>query len=78
MTWDRRLPKTLYLNDGRSIATLAHARDLMLALPEIRRAHEYWVAAGELVLKAAYRSRNAQIADAYAEISRALQFDGLI
>jgi len=78
MTWDRRLPRTLYLNDGRSISTLAHARDLMLGLPAPRRAHEYWAAAGELILHAAYRSRRDQIADVHAEILRALQLEGLI
>jgi hypothetical protein len=78
MTWDRRLPKTLYLNDGRSFATLAHARDPMLALPEPRQTHEYWTSAGELMLQGAYRSKKDPIADVHAQISRALQCEGLI
>jgi hypothetical protein len=78
MTWQRRLPKILYLNDGRSIATLAHARDLLLGLPQPRQADEHWAAAGELILQGAYRGRRDQIADVHAQISRALRVDGLL
>jgi hypothetical protein len=72
MTWHRKLPTTFYLNDGRSIVTLAHARDLLLELPAPHRAGDHWVSAGELLLQGAYRSRRDKIADVHAEISRAL------
>jgi hypothetical protein len=78
MTWHRKLPKTFYLNDGRSIATLAHARDLLLALPARRQDNPHWVSASELLLQGAYRGRTDKIADVHAEISRALKAEGLL
>lgn len=78
MTWSRRLPQPLRLNDGRTIATLAQARDLMLALAEERETNPHWREAAELLIKAAYRGRQASIQDAGAQLSRALHADGLI
>ena len=78
MTWSRRLPRPIHLNDGRMIDTLAAARDFMLELPPPRQAREHWRQTAEIVLKAAYRSRQAPIRDASAQLSRALETDGLI
>jgi hypothetical protein len=78
MTWSRRLPQPLRLNDGRTIATLAQARDLMLALARERETNPQWRDAAELLMKAAYRGRQASIHDAGAQLSRALRADGLI
>jgi hypothetical protein len=75
MTWSRRLPKPLYLNDGRTIATLAEARDDMLALPQT---NPHWRPAAELLMQAAYRGRLDPIQDAGTQLSRALKADGLI
>jgi hypothetical protein len=76
MTWHRRLPKPLYLNDGRTIATLAHARDFMLGLPELQQTNAHWREAGALLMEAAYRHRQAEIADAHAQLSRAAEAEG--
>jgi hypothetical protein len=78
MTWSRKLPKPLYLNDGRAIVTLAQARDVMLTLPYERQTNPYWQEAAEVLMKAAYRSRQDPIHDAGQHLSRALRADGLL
>lgn len=78
MTWDRKLPKPLYLNDGRTVATLGQARDVMLALPQLRQANSHWQDAAELLLQAAYRGRLVPILDAEAQLSQALAAEGMI
>ena len=78
MTWSRRLPQPFYLNDGRTIATLAQARDAMLALSRLDQTNPHWRRAAELLMEAAYRSRQDPIVDAGAELSRALKADGLM
>jgi hypothetical protein len=50
MTWSRKLPKPLYLNDGRTLATLAQARDAVLALPQLCQTDPHWQHAAELLL----------------------------
>jgi hypothetical protein len=78
MSWSRRLPKPLYLNDGRTIVTLAQARDVMLALSKVDQTNPHWRRAAELLMEAAYRGRQEQIQDAGVELSEALRADGLI
>jgi hypothetical protein len=78
MTWYRKFPTIFYLNDGRAIATLANARDLLLGLPEIQQANIHWRDAGALLIQAAYRHRQAEIADAHAQFSTALKAEGLM
>jgi hypothetical protein len=78
MTWHRKLPKTLYLNDGRTVATLAQARDVMLALPQLHQTNTHWQDAAALLLQAAYRGRLAPISDAEAQLSQALAVEGMI
>jgi hypothetical protein len=78
MAWTRKLPKSLHLTDGRTLTTLAQARDMLLELPERDQAHPHWMSAGELLLQAAYRGRKTPIVDASAEFSRALRRHGLI
>jgi hypothetical protein len=78
MSWSRRLPKPLYLNDGRTIATLAQARDAMLALSRLPQTNPHWRQAADLLLEAAYRGRQDPILDAGMQLSRALEADGLI
>jgi hypothetical protein len=78
MTWHRKLPQTFYLNDGRSIAKLAHARDHLLALPALRQEEHHWVLAGGLLLQGAYRGRRDNIVDVHDEISRALSAERLL
>lgn len=78
MAWSRRLPAPLHLNDGRKIATLADARDLMVASSRRDQTNPHWSRAGDLLLEAAYRGRKATIADAGVELSLALKADGLM
>jgi hypothetical protein len=78
MTWSRKFPDPLRLKDGRVIATLAQARDLMLALPQDSQANPYWRGAADLLLQAAYRGRQAPIQDVGAQLSRAFRADGLM
>jgi hypothetical protein len=63
MTWHRRLPKTFFLKDGRKVATLAQARDVLLSLPAARQADPIWQSAAELLVQTAYRNRHAVISD---------------
>jgi hypothetical protein len=78
MIWSRKLPKPIYLNDGRTIGTLSAARDLMLALPLRQQANEHWQSAAELLLEAACRGRLDPVRNAGAQVSRALEVEGLI
>jgi hypothetical protein len=78
MAWTRKLPISLYLNDGRTLTTLAQARDLLLDLPQLDQATPHWQSAGELLLQAAYRGRQTPIIDVSKQFSRALHMDGLL
>lgn len=79
MSWTCKLPMSLHLVDRRTLTTtLAHARDLLLALPQAHQENPHWRSAGELLLKAAHRSRQTDIFDAGAQFSRALHMDGLL
>ena len=78
MTWTRRLPTSLHLNDGRTLTTLAQARDLLLDLPQLDQANPHWQSAGELLLQGAYRGRQTPILDVSKQFSRALHIDGLL
>lgn len=77
MTWTRKLPIPILLKDGRTIATLGQARDVMLALPEHRRMKPFWQYAAELLLDAAEQG-GGDIDDAWAQLSRALTAEGLL
>jgi hypothetical protein len=78
MTWSRKLPKPLYLNDGRTLTTLAQARDAVLALPQPHQADQHWQHAAELLSEASNRGRQDPILDAQTQLSRALEAEGLI
>jgi hypothetical protein len=78
MVWSRKLPRPIYLNDGRTIGTLAAGRDLMLSLPPRRQASEHWQCAAERLLEAANMGRIDPVRDAGAHLSRALKAEGLI
>lgn len=78
MAWHRRLPKPLYLSNGHTLATLAQARDFMLAQPQLYQINPLWQSAAELLLQAAYRGRQDPILDVGRQLSRALEADGLI
>jgi hypothetical protein len=74
MTWSRKLAKPIALKDGRTIATLGEAREMMLSLPPIHRRGAVWQYAGELLAEGADDS----LADAEAQLERALKAEGLI
>src|ERR1700689_5554560 len=54
--WSKKFWKPIVLRDGRELATLADARDLMLALPERHQSRPLWQYAAELLIDAAERS----------------------
>jgi hypothetical protein len=64
------------LRDGRTLATLADARAIVLELPERRQRDEHWLYAGELLLEAA--TRNGPMKITFAQLRRALIAEGLI
>ena len=78
LIWSRKLPRPMYLDDGRTIGTLAAARDFVLGLPMPQRGREHWQQAAEVLLKAAYRGEQDSVQDAGAKLSRALEIDGMI
>ena len=78
MVWHRKLTKPIYLNDGRTIATLAAARDLMLSLPQRSQTNRHWQAAAEILLESARNGRIDPRRDVGAQMSRALLAEGLI
>jgi hypothetical protein len=53
MPWSRKFPSPIVLKDGRTIATLADASIIVLALPERTRLRPHWQYAGKLLLDAA-------------------------
>jgi hypothetical protein len=49
MSWSTKIWKPIKLKDGRSIETLADARAIMLALPELHQRNPHWQYAAELL-----------------------------
>jgi hypothetical protein len=78
MPWTRKFPEPIKLKDGREIATLGQARELMLALPERHQSRPFWRYAAQLLIDAAGRGDRARVDDAAAQISRALAAEGLL
>lgn len=78
--WSYKLGRLgrIELADGRELATLAEARDLIRSLPEAQQRSAHWQYAGELLLKAADRGEKYAIMDARAQLTRALKTDGLV
>ena len=77
-SWSKQFWKPIVLKDGRTIATLAEARALMLTLPERHQSRPFWQYAAELLIGAAERSNRASIDNAAAQLSRALSAEGLL
>jgi hypothetical protein len=78
MPWSRKLRVPIKLKDGREIATLGQAREVMLALPERHQARPFWQYAAELLIDAAENGTRASIDGAAAQLSRALSAEGLL
>jgi hypothetical protein len=78
MPWTRKFPEPIKLKNGRTVATLGQARELMLALPERHQIRPFWQYAAELLIDAAERGDRASVDDAAAQLSRALAAEGLL
>jgi len=79
MSWIRKLPSPLELKDGRRVAILRDAADLILALPARQKANKRWEHAAELMMKAAKPTARAADMEAFADqFSRALKADEMI
>ncbi|SEE86298.1 hypothetical protein SAMN05444161_7510 [Rhizobiales bacterium GAS191] len=74
----RKLIEPITLKDGRVLKSVADARAFMLALPERRQMAPYWQYAAELLLKAATRSSKEATLDAWAQLRRALNAEGML
>jgi len=66
MTWIRKFPAPIRLNDGRALETLGDARAVILRFPERRRDNIEWQNAAKLLVQAAKGSATG------ADISRAV------
>ena len=77
MSWTKKLPEPIRLHDGRELKTLSDARALILGLAESRQHRPTWAYAVELLLQAAETGKRADVADAWAQISRAAYAEGL-
>jgi hypothetical protein len=71
-----QLAKPIVLKDGRTVATLGEAREMMLSLPPIHRRSPVWRFAAEVLNEAA--ADRTSVSDAEAKFARALQVEGLI
>jgi hypothetical protein len=78
MTWISKFPRPVVLKDGRKIASLIQARDLIAALPPLHLKNAHWEYATDLVYDAARISDDASINMAHGQLLRALKAEGLI
>lgn len=76
MAWSRSFAEPITLKDGRVLATLSDAGALILARPGSAQSRLHWQYAGELLWEAA--EREGDLADAWAQMRRALVVEGLI
>jgi hypothetical protein len=74
--WTTLFPEPIILKDGRAIATLGQARNLMLGLPVRHQVRPYWQYAAELLLDAA--EHKGSLDDANHQMTRALTTEGLL
>jgi hypothetical protein len=76
MPWTRKLPSLIELKDGRTLVTLADARDAMRTLPRLHQRREHWLYAGALIHEAA--NGGGAMGETQAHLTRALRVEGLI
>jgi hypothetical protein len=77
-SWSKKFRKPIVIRDGREIATLADAHDLLLLQPKRHQDRRHLQYAVELLIGAAERGTRASIDDAAAQLSRALTAEGLL
>jgi hypothetical protein len=76
MNWTVSFPgPTMTLKDGREIATLNDAREVIAARPQFREGARYWLDAFDLLTLAA--QNQGWLIDAQRQLCRALRVDGL-
>jgi hypothetical protein len=78
ISWSYKFKKPITLKDGRTIATLAEARDFVLSLPAARQMAPLWQYAVTLMLEVAYHGGAPSLVGARMQITRALKTEGLI
>jgi hypothetical protein len=76
MPWTRKLPSLIELKDGRTLVTLADARDVMRSLPRPHLRREHWLYAEALIHEAA--NGGGAMGETQAHLTRALRVEGLI
>jgi hypothetical protein len=78
MPWSRKLGTPVTLKDGRTIATLSQARELMLSLPIAHRRGDMWRNTASLLDEAAADNSYAPHIEAEAQFMRSLKIEGLL
>jgi hypothetical protein len=71
MSWSRKLAKPIVLKDGRTIATLGDAREMMLSLPVLHRNGVMWQFTAEILKDAAADYFHGSHVDAEAAVALA-------
>jgi hypothetical protein len=78
MPWSRKLATPITLKDGRTIATLSQARELMLSLPVAHRGGDMWRYTAGLIDVAAADNSYVPHIEAEAQLARSLKIEGLL
>jgi hypothetical protein len=78
MPWSRKLATPITLKDGRTIATLSQARELMLSLPITHRRGDMWRYTAGLLNVAAGDNSYVPHIEAEAQFIRSLKIEGLL
>ena len=78
MPWSRKLATPITLKDGRAIATLGQARELMLSLPIAHRRGEMWRYTADLLGEAAADNSYVPHTEAEAQFMHSLKAEGLL
>jgi hypothetical protein len=76
MPWSRKLIEPIILNDGRIIATLAQAREMMISIPPPQRQLAVWRFAAQRLNEAS--TDLSLLVEAEELLRRALKVDGLL
>lgn len=77
-SWNRKYATSFHLNDGRTLSTLAQARELLLDLPHADQAKPHWASAGEILARAASSWGHYLPFDGAGKPFRALRSEGLL
>jgi hypothetical protein len=78
MPWSRKLTTPIILKDGRTIATLSQAREMMLSLPMEHRRGNMWRYTADLLNDAAADNSYVPHTEAEAQFMRSLEAEGLL